>query len=157
MSIDKNILGERGENVFFVAITELFNNEFIFHPTFLGQKQEYVDYFVEIKGNHKSIPYFFVQVKTTTQGYTKDNKFLKVQIPLEKLKQLYKIKAPTYFVGVNNATQESYILSVHKNHRKRISSMSVKYPMNIHNLLLLRDEVVQFWENNLIKPNNSRF
>lgn len=52
-------------------------------------------------------------------------------MPLDKLKQLHKIKAPTYFVGVNNATKEGYILSVHRNHRKRISSMSTKFPINI--------------------------
>ncbi|MDA3859897.1 MAG: hypothetical protein PF445_01605, partial [Melioribacteraceae bacterium] len=79
------------------------------------------------------------------------------QLPLNKLKRLYKLKAPTYLVGINNKTQECYILSVHKNHRKRISSMKTKYPLNINNLLLLRDEVVQFWENNLIKPKNSKF
>ncbi|MFO5476742.1 MAG: hypothetical protein ACLBM2_23110 [Dolichospermum sp.] len=68
----RDALGQRGELIFSLLMTEFHSDAGpIFKPQFLGDKWQYVDFIVELIGAGSYIPYFFVQVKTTRQGYTK--------------------------------------------------------------------------------------
>jgi len=64
----RDALGQRGEAIFTVLMTEFHSHAGpIFKPQFLGDKWQYVDFIVELVGAGKSVPYFFVQVKTTRE------------------------------------------------------------------------------------------
>src|SRR5262245_22873586 len=66
MRMLSNLIGDRGENIFELAITDY--REFarpLFKPGFLGDKWPAVDYYVELVGVEGSTPFFFAQIKTT--------------------------------------------------------------------------------------------
>lgn len=69
-------IGQRGESIFYVVLTRLYGRSTpIFRPQFLGDKWPTVDFIVELTNySGDIIPYFFVQVKTTREGYTKKHK-----------------------------------------------------------------------------------
>lgn len=80
----RDALGQRGEAIFIVLTTAFHSNSGpIFKPQFLGDKWQYVDFIVELVGAGAVVPYFFVQVKTTREGYTKKLNRLKVKVPKE--------------------------------------------------------------------------
>ena len=98
----RDVLGLRGEAIFTVLMTEFHSKAgSIFKPQFLGDKWQYVDFIVELVGVGDIVPYFFVQVKTTRQGYTKKLKRLKVKVPQESIHGLTLYPAPIYIVGID--------------------------------------------------------
>ena len=108
----KNELGQRGENLFSVLITRFYGRDKpIFRPQFLGDKWRTSDFIVElIDDTTSATPYFFVQVKTTRQGYDQQNR-LKVQISTEDMQKLAALPAPTYVVGIDDVNEQGYIIS----------------------------------------------
>lgn len=61
MRISTDALGDRGEAIFRVLITEFDTPAGpIFRPYFLGEKWPVVDFIVELMGAGATIPYFFV-------------------------------------------------------------------------------------------------
>jgi hypothetical protein len=77
--LTKDDIGERGQAMFFVVMTELCGrNEPYFRPRFLGDKFPTFDFLVELV-DHPGY-FFFVQVKTTTKGFTIDPPKLQVQV-----------------------------------------------------------------------------
>jgi hypothetical protein len=87
---EKDIIGERGESIFHVLITRR-------HPTrgylcepprFLGEKKRTIDFLIELFYDESLIPFFFVQVKTTTRGYTQRENRLNVQVKPETMQRL---------------------------------------------------------------------
>jgi hypothetical protein len=97
----KDVLGQRGEALFYVMISK-FNNHAqpLFRPQFLGDKYPSIDFMVELVNyTGKMIPYFFVQVKTTRRGYTSNNR-LKLQVHKDDILRLSLFPAPTYFINV---------------------------------------------------------
>ncbi|WP_254433100.1 MULTISPECIES: DUF4365 domain-containing protein [unclassified Dolichospermum] len=96
----RDALGQRGERIFEVLITKFhLDTSPIFKPQFLGDKWQYVDFIVELVGAGSYIPYFFVQVKTTRQGYSKKDKRLKVKVEKESIIGIASYLAPTYIAG----------------------------------------------------------
>lgn len=66
-----DLIGNRGQAICELLLTELDNRGYpLFKPQFLGDKWRTVDLLVELEGRHAAVPFFFVQVKATTQGYT---------------------------------------------------------------------------------------
>ena len=65
-------IGLRGEAIFIVRLTQSCgpSDEPLIRPHFLGEKCATLDYLVELMGEQSSPGYFFVQVKTTTRGFT---------------------------------------------------------------------------------------
>lgn len=69
MAVDRDALGQRGEAIFNVLMTEMDSlSGPTFRPYFLGDKWPIVDFIVELVGAGAATPYFFVQVKTTRAG-----------------------------------------------------------------------------------------
>lgn len=102
MRINQDALGDRGEAIFRVLITEFdAATGPNFRPYFLGEKWPVVDFIVEILGAEASTPYFFVQVKTTRGGYTQKDKRLKVSVSEDDIRLLASYPAPTYVVGID--------------------------------------------------------
>jgi hypothetical protein len=143
----RDALGRRGESLFDVLITEFHSDDGpIFKPQFLGEKWQYVDFIVELVGAGSYIPYFFVQVKTTRQGYTKKDKRLKVKVEKESIIGIASYLAPTYIVGIDDIQGTGYIVSANGENLKSLSSLSTEFPINKQNREILWNEVNDFWK-----------
>jgi hypothetical protein len=143
----QNALGQRGEVLFYLLITKFYGRtQPIFRPQFLGDKWPTVDFVVELTNYPGNlIPYFFVQVKTTQQGYTKKNNRLKVKIPASDMKRLSLFPAPTYIVGVDELSEQGYIVSANGEYNQAATSLSTRFPINRETQDLLWQEVIDFW------------
>jgi hypothetical protein len=119
----RDALGLRGEAIFTVLMTEFPSKAgSIFKPQFLGDKWQYVDFIIELVGTKDIVPYFFVQVKTTRQGYTKKLSRLKVKVPQEHVRGLASYPAPTYIVGIDEPEEKGYIVSANGEYLTSLSS-----------------------------------
>ncbi|MBD2003764.1 MULTISPECIES: DUF4365 domain-containing protein [Cyanophyceae] len=142
----RDALGQRGEAIFIVLTTAFHSNSVpIFKPQFLGDKWQYVDFIVELVGAGAVVPYFFVQVKTTREGYTKKLNRLKVKVPKEGVCGLASYPAPTYIVGIDEIKETGYIVSANGESLSSMSSLSTMFPINTQNRELLWNEVNDFW------------
>ena len=149
----KDALGQRGERIFEVLITKFhLDTSPIFKPQFLGDKWQYVDFIVELVGAGSYIPYFFVQVKTTRQGYTQKENRLKVKVKEESVIGIASYPAPTYIVGIDDIREVGYLVSANGENSKSLSSLSTNFPINKQNREILWHEVNNFW--NQYSPEN---
>ncbi len=140
-----DILGLRGENIFFIRMTDLDEERGpLFRPQFLGDKFPFADYLVLLEGSSTG-RFFFVQVKTTREGYTTKEKRLRVQVTSANLRGLASFPAPTYIMGVDAVTEEVFIASANGESQKNIPSMSTAYPLDRTNRRRLWDEVQAYW------------
>src|SRR5258708_1657198 len=117
-----NFLGDRGEALFESVMTTFHGARPLFRrPRFLGERWPLVDYVCELLGPWKrQTPFFFVQVKTTSLGYTTHQHRLKVRISKERAVGLASYKAPVYLAGVDATTERIYIIAA----AGRITSLS---------------------------------
>lgn len=153
-----NVIGDRGEKVFELAITDYKNfRRPLFKPGFLGEKWPALDYYVELTGVRGSTPFFFVQVKSTTTGINAHNNTISIQASKAKCDSLFKIPGPTYIVGVHEPERRAFILSMHAKVDKGIYSIPIKYELNSENLQRLHEEVIDFWKKAPHKPTGSYF
>lgn len=143
----RNDLGQRGENLFSVIITRFYGrSQPIFRPQFLGDKWPTSDFIVELIGDTVTLtPYFFVQVKTTRQGYDAQNR-LKVQISAKEMQKLASLPAPTYLVGLDDINENGYIISANGEYEENIPSLSTEHPLNQYTQDILWAEVKNYWE-----------
>jgi hypothetical protein len=150
----KDALGQRGEIIFSVLISKFHSSgEPLFIPQFLGDKWPLVDFIVELVGAGSTVPYFFVQVRTTREGYTKKDKRLKVSVPAQKVRLLALHPAPTYIAGIDEINEAGFIVSANGEHLKGMSSMSTAFPINTSNREALWNEVKDYWG----KPSTPKF
>jgi len=142
----RDALGQRGEAIFIVLMTAFHSNSGpIFKPQFLGDKWQHVDFIVELVGAGAVVPYFFVQVKTTRQGYTKKLNRLKVKVPQDSICGLASYPSPTYIVGIDEIEETGYIVSANGESLKSMSSLCTTFPVNKHWREVLWNEVNDFW------------
>ena len=142
----RDALGQRGERIFEVLITKFHSDDGpIFKPQFLGDKWQYVDFIVELVGAVSCVPYFFVQVKTTRQGCTKNNR-LNVKVEKKSVIGIASYPAPTYIVGIDEIKEVGYLVSANGENLTSLSNLSTKFPINEKNRQLLWDEVNDFWK-----------
>lgn len=144
-----NDIGERGENLFAVRITQ----DFIFIPCFLGAKWPAGDFYLEINDEQNPYP-FLVQTKTTTQGYNKGDGNLKAPVPTQKLGNLINRPLPTYIAGVDEIDEKVYICPAFDPTITYPSIPTSSFVLDINNKTLsrtnlqrLRDEIIDFWNN----------
>ncbi|MTJ12085.1 DUF4365 domain-containing protein [Anabaena sp. UHCC 0187] len=143
----RDALGQRGEWLFNILITEFDSDAGpIFKPQFLGDKWQYVDFIVELVGAVSCVPYFFVQVKTTRRGYTKQDNRLNVKVEKKSVIGIASYPAPTYIVGIDEIQKTGYIVSANGENLKSLSSLSTEFPINKQNREILWNEVNDFWK-----------
>lgn len=161
MAVDTNNLGDRGERWAMQYLTQYpkAKEQALFRPQFLGAKWAAIDLYVEVVGRHRRRPFFFVQIKSTREGYTVRESKLKVQLSQDSVNSMLRMPAPTYFIGVDdqNLTAKVYIWSVRKNSQRAFPSMPSDHELTYMNLKILRTEVVEFWRTNGTKPTVSAF
>lgn len=151
----REIIGERGESIFRVLITRKHPvRGYLFeHPRFLGEKKQAIDFFVELFHHESLTPFFFVQVKSTSEGYTQKEHRLKIQVSATDMKRLTAYPVPTYIVGIDEPQEQGYVVSANGEYAGGISSLCTNYPLNSEILALLWDEVAAYWTS----PNYEKF
>lgn len=127
-----------------------------FQVKFLGDKFPTLDFFVELVDAGTITAFFFVQVKTTRQGYTKNNR-LKVQVSREDMQRLASYPAPTYIMGIDYDQEVGYVVAVNANNPSSMASLATKYPLNCATLQLLWNEVRDFWNQHNVRLMKSAF
>jgi len=153
-----NVIGDRGERIFELAITDLDKFKIpLFNPGFLGDKWPGIDYYVELCGVKNSTPFFFVQVKTTQNPINNQDQVLNIRVDKHKCESLFKITSPTYLVGVHEPTKRAFILSIHTKPSKGVYRIPLKYELIPDNLQILHQEVCDFWKTYSHKPSTSYF
>lgn len=146
-----NEIGDLGEHIFNVEISR----DYTFRPRHLGEKWPASDFYVELIGPTE-VFFFIVQVKATHKGLNRNGN-LKVKVPKEKLHKLNEYYCPTYVAGVDNDTDEVYLVSVNTKRRKGISSLPTNFNLNKINRAKLYDEVKKFWLDSNIKTHKRNF
>lgn len=154
----QDAIGSRGEALFYTLITRFYGpSRPRFRPQFLGDKFATVDYLVELVDTGGITPFFFVQVKTTRQGYTQRSHRLKVQVAIEDIQRLIAYPAPTYIVGIDEQNETGYINAILEGHSRRLANLSTAFPLNQTTLDQLWQEVFDFWTNRDMRFTASRF
>jgi|SRR5882724_1667682 len=138
-------LGKRGESLFYVTITRFYGRELpLFRPQFLGDKWPTLDFFVELMGAGDTTPYFFAQVRATRRGRSKNGR-LRVAVHRDEMRRLALYPAPTFVVGIDEISEEAYILSANGESTNSLASLPTDFPINETNQALLWEEVKEFW------------
>jgi hypothetical protein len=141
--------GKRGEAIFVQSIMDFCGRVSpYFNPIFLGEKNESLDFLVEVDCDGAERPFFFVQVKATKAGYTTGptGPRLKVKLSKESVETIRNRPAPTYLVGVDEPASRCFIVAIHEKVRTGIPSMPTAYPLDCENLKKLWDEVRGYWQ-----------
>lgn len=144
----RDLLGKRGEAIVTVRLMDFCGNPepyFDVHP--LGEKCPTFDCLVELVNAGVSVPYFFAQVKSTQQGFTKKDRRLIVDVDEADVRRMVRCPIPTYLIGVDEPNGRAYIVSVHGRMSGRIRSMPSRYPLTPRNLRRLWEEVAAYWKN----------
>lgn len=148
-------IGDRGQAIFIVLMTELCGrNEPFFRPRFLGDKVPAFDFLLELV-DHPAY-YFFVQVKATTQGFTRNPLKLKVQISQADIDRMVACPAPTYIVGIDEPNKAGCLLSI-KELRDHVASLATDFKIDCTILGQLADEVRDYWRGRDMVLRDSRF
>ena len=153
-------IGTRGEAIFAYDITNFFGNERpYFRPIFLGEKHESLDFLVVLLGVSTGSPFFFVQVKTTRLGYTKDRRRpkLRVKVSGEDVERIKRYPAPSYFVGVDEPRSRSFIVAADKDLTGGFSSLSTANPLDASTQRRLWEEVRNHWDRHGVRTWDSEF
>jgi len=149
-------IGDRGQWIFCLLMTDLCGRDRpLFRPRFLGDKFPTFDYIVELV-DHPAY-YFFVQVKGTAEGYTKDPVRLKVQVSQQDVDRMVACPAPSYVVGIDiSATDVAFLLSVNEP-RAQVASLTTNHRVTCDNLGALYAEVLEYWSSRDMLLKGSRF
>jgi hypothetical protein len=144
----KDIIGGRGESIFQVLITRKHpTRHYLFDlPRFLGEKKQTIDFLVELFHDESLVPFFFVQVKTTSEGYSIQEHRLKVQVTSTDMQRLAAYPVPTYIVGIDEVGEQGYLISANGECSTGFSSICTNFPLTPEILALLWDEVTGFWQ-----------
>jgi hypothetical protein len=141
-------IGTRGEAIFVALLTQPYgtNRDRLFRAHFLGEKFATLDFLVELTGLRRRMAHFFVQVKTTTRGYTGTvPPKLKVNVSQKDIDRMINYPAPTYVIGIDEPDELGFIASVNGSRMKQLAGLSTIYPLDQLNLKRLRDEVDRYW------------
>lgn len=155
----KDHIGARGEAIFYVLMTRFCGrNQPFFKPQFLGDKFATIDYLVELVDAGTLTSFFFVQVKTTTQGYTgKQQKYLRATVSQQDMQRLALYPAPTYIVGIDEREERGFIISANEQHVTGLSGIPTMFELNCTHLSSLWDEVYTFWRQRDMRLRDSFF
>jgi hypothetical protein len=149
-------IGERGQWLFSLPITELCGRDDpFFRPRFLGDKYPTFDYIIEVVDRPSC--FFFVQVKSTSLGYTLEEKRLRVHVTQDDVDRMVACPAPTYVVGIDaTAIGLGFLLSVNEP-RGHVASLATRFKIDCSVLKQLRDEIIDFWSSRDMTLAGSQF
>lgn len=142
--MSKDDIGDRGQWMFSLLMTEpCGRDEPYFRPRFLGDKYPTFDFILELVDRPEY--YFFVQVKTTTQGYTRAPRVrLKVHVSQQDVDRMVACPAPSYVVGIDMNSGAGYIVSINEP-RDHMPTLPTTFKIDCAALATLANEVHQYW------------
>src|SRR5262245_14328814 len=139
-------IGRRGERIFEVLITRFCGRtQPLFHPLFLGEKTEGVDYLVLALNAHGITPFFFVQVRATRLGYPAGGRRLRASISGAQIRRLARLPAPVYLAGIDEEAEVGYMVYVDPERRTGLSGVPTWFPLDCEALPRLWTEVQSYW------------
>jgi len=158
---NKDHIGDFGELLAAVDLSRPVKGRYqrpLFKPTHLGGKFPTVDYLVDVlAADSSSVGFFFVQVKSTSQGLNNINK-LPIGVEQIKFNRLAEIPAPTYLIGVDTIAEVSYIVAAYKRRTAAVSSIVCDFSLRDDEIKIdLYKEVIQFWQANKSLLRKTRF
>jgi hypothetical protein len=126
-------------------------NRFFFHPVHMGEKHKTTDIFVELIDSTYVQSIFYIQVKSTTRGYTGagTNRRLNVDVPQAEVEMLKKYPGPSYIVGIDIRGGRGYIIGVVAGLSGAISGLPTLHPINCRTIRSLWNEVDTYWNSTL--------
>ena len=134
--------------IFTVLITKFCDSRPWFQEQFLGDKAEAKDFAVELIEPISGEARFYVQVKSTNQGYAGRGKARKLKVGLtkESLKKLQAIHAPTYVIGIDIQRECGFVVPITAQMTKGFSRMSTRRPLNCKTIKAIWKEVDEYWK-----------
>ena len=156
---DNNAVGERGEAIFLLSLTELVGpgDTPYFRARQQGEKWPVTDFYCELDG--KTGHCFMAQAKATRQPLVPGANLPISTVSEEKIAKLFMSPVPFYLVAIHEPTKQAYIGV--PNTCRSISSVPTNYLLSsITTLNLLKKEVEDFWSRtNIVKfdPIKSKF
>lgn len=139
-------IGNRGQWRCCLLLTQICpgRNEPYFRPTSLGDKHPTFDYLVELVGSEA---YFFVQVKSTRQGYRqgRDIRRLRVNVDKADVRRMVASPIPAYVVGIDEPREVGYLLSMNEPRQAGLGGLPARHLLNCGNLRRLWQEIHDFW------------
>ncbi len=140
-------IGDRGQCLCYLLMTQIFPGRStpFFRPRFLGDKYPTFDYLVELVGSEAH--FFFVQVKSTRQGYRqgKKSRRLLVNVRRDDVQRMVASPIPAYVVGIDEPGKLGYILSMNEPRKTGLGGLPDKHLLDGGNLEKLWHEVRNFW------------
>jgi hypothetical protein len=140
-------IGWRGEQIFIRLISELCPGRPTpyFRPCFLGDKFATFDFLVQLFGSEEH--FFFVQVKTTRQGYrgSPGAQHLLVNVAHEDILRMVACPIPSYVVGIDEPQKLGYVLSMNEPRTAGLGGLPARYPLDCDALERLWHEVQRYW------------
>jgi Domain of unknown function (DUF4365) len=99
---------------------------------------------VELVG---SDAYFFVQVKSTRQGYRqgRGTRRLRVNVDRADVQRMVASPIPAYVMGIDEPQEVGYLLSVNEPRQTGLGGLPARHRLDCDNLLRLWQEVRDFW------------
>ncbi|HLL81118.1 MAG TPA: DUF4365 domain-containing protein [Longimicrobium sp.] len=130
----------------------------LFRMTHLGDAYPTIDFLVDILGpGSETRGFFFVQVKGTAQQGAPEGR-LRVAIRPDRFNQMVAVPAPTYLIGVDVRSENSYIVAAHRRRSSRVSSITREYPLRSDAVRAgLYQEVDSFWRASRHALRHTRF
>ena len=157
---EKDYIGKRGETVFAFLIGKRCNGEFWFLEEFIDGKAETKDYTVYLVDPSCGEATFFVQVKTTTQGYSGKgtSRKLKVKVTKEDVGKLKRVTGPAYVAGIDIDLEVGFLLAItDKTPDKQISGIPCGHAIDCTLIPNLWNEVDRYWAKRNMLARKSMF
>lgn len=154
----KRVIGERGEDVFKEKLTDY--SQFaraLFRPKFLSETWPDIDFYVQLSNVRGATPFFLAQVRSTADPFPQNAQILNVALPPKKRKALCRFPGPTYLAGVHEPSRRAFILAITTDADQGIYQIPVQYELTPANLLVLYNEVKDYWALQPHKPLASHF
>jgi hypothetical protein len=130
----------------------------LFRMTHLGDAYPTIDFLVDILGpGAEAQGFFFARVKGTVQKASSAGR-LPVAMRPDRFNKMVAIPAPTYLIGVDVRSENSYIVAAHDRRSSRVSSITREYPLRNDAVRTgLYQEVESFWKASRRALRHTRF
>lgn len=157
-----DFIGGRGEAIAFARLTRVCRVDAdlpYFWPHYLGEKCETFDFLVELVDAGEITPFFFAQVKSTRQEFSKARSSLRLRVGVSEndVRRMTAYPAPAYVIGVHENEERAFVVSVHGTMNKAIPSITADHELTCGTLKHLWDEVREFWRGREMTRHSSRF
>jgi hypothetical protein len=152
-------IGDRGQWLCALLLSRLCpgRTDAYFRPYFFGDKFPTSDFLVTLVGH--AAHYFFVQVKSTRQGYRQEHgeRRLRVNVSNHDVRRLVALPAPAYVAGIDEVQEIGYLLSMNEPRTTGLGGLPTRHPLNCENLARLWQEVHDFWSSREMSLSGSYF